>query len=84
LECEENQLTSLDLSKNTKLTYLICNWNQLTTLNISANVDLGYIELAFMPSLFKICIWTMPFPPAGVAIYTTDSPNVLFSTDCSK
>lgn len=33
-------LTSLDLSKNTKLKYLKCDVNQLTTLDLSANTNL--------------------------------------------
>ena len=35
LDCTANQLTSLDLSKNTALTELQCKENQLTSLNVS-------------------------------------------------
>ena len=35
LECSYNQLTSLDLSKNTALKYLYCSNNQLTSLDVS-------------------------------------------------
>lgn len=35
LSCEENQLTTLNLSNNTALKYLDCYSNQLTTLNVS-------------------------------------------------
>ena len=35
LQCYNNQLTSLDLSKNTALTYLKCDNNQLTSLDLS-------------------------------------------------
>ncbi len=35
LECDENRLTSLNISKNTKLTVLYCYYNQLKTLNVS-------------------------------------------------
>ncbi len=35
LNCEENQLTSLDLSNNTALEELWCNYNQLTSLDVS-------------------------------------------------
>ncbi|MBK6283911.1 MAG: hypothetical protein IPF54_15800 [Draconibacterium sp.] len=35
--CEQNQITSLDLSNNTKIEYLYCNNNQLTSLNIGSN-----------------------------------------------
>jgi len=37
-----------------------------------------------MPSLYKVCVWEMPFPPAGVEVDTSGSPNVYFTTDCSK
>ena len=35
LNCAENQLTSLDLSKNVALNYLSCQRNQLTSLDVS-------------------------------------------------
>ena len=35
LSCNGNQLTSLDLSNNTALTYLYCSYNQLTSINVS-------------------------------------------------
>lgn len=38
LYCSNNELTSLDLSKNTALTYLDCSYNQLTSLSVSATV----------------------------------------------
>ena len=37
LDCDNNQLTSLDVSKNTWLTRLYCFANQLTSLDISRN-----------------------------------------------
>ena len=37
LDCRGNQLTALDLSKNTALTSLICNNNKLTSLDLSNN-----------------------------------------------
>ena len=40
LHCEDNQLTSLDVSKNTVLKSLYCNSNQLTALDISKNTAL--------------------------------------------
>ena len=38
-----NQLTSLDLSKNTELTMLYCNGNQLTSLDLSKNTALKHL-----------------------------------------
>ena len=40
LYCGENQLSTLDLSKNTALTELSCYNNQLTTLDLSKNTAL--------------------------------------------
>ena len=40
LNCNSNQLTSLDLSRNTALTVLNCNSNQLTSLDLSKNTAL--------------------------------------------
>lgn len=44
LDCNENNLTSLDVSKNTKLTSLNCNENNLTSLDASKNTKLIYLE----------------------------------------
>ena len=40
LYCEGNQLTSLDLSRNTALTSLYCSSNRLTALDLSQNTAL--------------------------------------------
>ena len=40
LDCSGNQLTSLDVSKNTALTSLSCSGNQLTSLDVSKNTAL--------------------------------------------
>ena len=40
LQCYTNQLTSLDVSKNTELTALYCFNNQLTSLDVSKNTKL--------------------------------------------
>jgi len=34
--------------------------------------------------LEKVCVWTMPFPPEEIKVCTDGSPNVYFTTDCSK
>ena len=44
LYCYDNQLTSLDVSKNTALTYLDCYGNQLTSLDVSKNTALTYLD----------------------------------------
>ena len=44
LNCGCNQLTSLDVSKNTALTDLDCRSNQLTALDVSKNTALTYLD----------------------------------------
>ena len=44
LDCNGNQLTTLDVSNNTSLTTLWCNGNQLTTLDVSKNTALTYLD----------------------------------------
>ena len=44
LYCYENQLTSLDLSKNSALTELFCYNNQLTSLDVSKNTALTVLS----------------------------------------
>ena len=41
LKCKENELTSLDVSKNTKMTYLDCTTNGIAGLNLSHNTALA-------------------------------------------
>ena len=43
LNCKDNQLTSLDVSKNTTLKFLFCEGNQLTNLDVSKNIALAYL-----------------------------------------
>ncbi len=84
LRCSNIRLTELDVSNNINLVHLDCSWNQLTSLDISNNIELDYISVHDMSSLYKVCVWTMPFPPEGVDVSDLYSPNVYFTTDCSK
>ena len=45
MNCDNNQLTSLDVSKNTKLVTLICSKNALTSLNTSHNPLLKKLDI---------------------------------------
>ncbi len=93
LNCANNRLTSLDVSSNVGLADLDCSGNLLTKLDISNNRRLmtwlygdyqGCISIQNMPSLEKVCVWTMPFPPNGQAcVSTSGSPNVFFTTGCA-
>ena len=47
LNCAGNQLTSLDLSKNTELTLMMCANNQLTSLDLSKNTALTDVNCSF-------------------------------------
>ena len=47
LDCYGNQLTSLDVSKNTRLTSLCCSHNELTVLDVSKNILLTRLECSF-------------------------------------
>ncbi|MBR5633663.1 MAG: leucine-rich repeat domain-containing protein, partial [Prevotella sp.] len=44
LDCFDNKMTSLDVSKNTALTDLDCSNNQLTSLDVSKNTALEWLE----------------------------------------
>ncbi len=44
LYCNDNQLTSLDVSNNTALTRLNCNNNKIATLDVSNNTALTYLN----------------------------------------
>jgi uncharacterized protein (TIGR02145 family) len=43
LKCDNNKLSSLDLSSNTALTYLHCGNNKLSSLDVSASTGLIYL-----------------------------------------
>lgn len=46
LDCKNNNLTCLDVSKNTNLTVLYCEFNQLTSLDLSKNIALTKLDCA--------------------------------------
>ena len=46
LDCKYNNLTRLDVSKNTNLTVLYCESNQLTSLDLSKNTALTKLDCA--------------------------------------
>ncbi|MFC2125407.1 hypothetical protein ACFLU5_11410 [Bacteroidota bacterium] len=83
LACEGNHLTSLNISKNTVLEALDCGLNPISFLDISENELLKVLRIDNMSLLNKVCVWELPFPPAGVDLNKTDSPNVYFTTECS-
>jgi Leucine-rich repeat (LRR) protein len=84
LVCNNNLLNGLDLSANTGLSTMICCGNQLTHLDISQHKVLTKIGFDNMPMLTEVCVWTLPFPPSGVVVLREFSPNVVYTTHCSK
>lgn len=84
LVCNNNFLTKLDISKNKALTEMVSCGNQLTSLDISKNIALVKIGIDNMPTLYQVCVWTIPFPPSDVEVWSDFSPNVYFSTQCNK
>jgi Leucine-rich repeat (LRR) protein len=82
LDCGSNQITHLDVLNNNELQMLNCRSNPLTSLDISNNNKIWGLHIDDMLSLFKVCVWVMPFPPTGVELYIENSPNVYFTTDC--
>jgi len=94
LDCSQNKLTRPDLSHKTALGVINCRANLLTSLDLTNNtglIDLSDIPpynirlfINDMPPLNKLCVWVMLFPPTGLTIDTSGSPNVYFSTDCSR
>ena len=58
LDCKRNQLTKLDISKNTMLKALDCSWNQLQTLDVSNNASLAMLlcdnnQLSYLNTIFN-------------------------------
>ena len=54
LNCNYNALTTLDMSKNTKLKTLECRGNNLTTLEVSANTKLQTLDCGSTSSLGQL------------------------------
>ncbi len=56
LNCSGNQLTALDVSKNTKLQVLDCSDNRLTALDVSKNIALTVLSCNINHDLTKLDI----------------------------
>jgi carboxyl-terminal processing protease len=92
LNCSNNQLKSLDIANCRLLQNLNCSSNQFTNLDLVENSMLldslasqgVNLNLSGMPSLSKVCVWEMPFPPADKPgkVDLTGSPNIVFSDSC--
>jgi predicted GH43/DUF377 family glycosyl hydrolase len=82
LDCSNNQLAELDVSVCSTMHFLDCGGNSLHSLGLQNNINLEELRIYNNPDLHEVCVWTMPFPPVGVSIDTTGSPNVYFK-DCA-
>jgi Secretion system C-terminal sorting domain/LVIVD repeat len=78
LNCGTNQLTTLDISKNTTITFLNCEDNQLTTLDISKNIIL--INLACSSNQLS----TLDVSKNTILDFLSCSSNKLSNLDMSK
>jgi len=84
LICSDNQLLRVNLSNNTALHDLVSSSNQLIRLDVSMNSELEVLWIEDMPTLFEVCVCILPFPPPGFQLKVNGSPNVYFTTECSK
>jgi hypothetical protein len=49
----------------------------------SGNGNNTKLDLGYMRSLTEVCVWTTPFPPSGMEINISGSPNLYFTENCS-
>jgi uncharacterized repeat protein (TIGR02543 family) len=86
LDCSDNLLAGLDLSKNADLMILLCNDNKLKALDISNNPELRYLECRrnYMVSTGNVIGWqknglaidkTFFFDPQNPVITITAQPT---------
>ena len=87
LFCNNNQLTSLDVSQNTALTSLFCNYNQLTSLDVRNGNNNNF--LAFFafgnPNLYCINVDDDAFSTFNwiLSNYFVFDSDQYFSNNCS-
>ena len=71
-------LAMIDISNNKQLYEIHCDRQSITSLDLSVCTLLRRISLKANPYLEEVRVWTLPFPPDGVELDTTASPNVYF------
>ena len=86
LYCYNNELTSLDVTKNTALAILACYGNELTSLDLSENALLTGLSCDGNPSLSCIQVADEDAANNGEAPYTTwvKPPTAVYSEDCQS
>lgn len=78
LNCDDNKLTSLDISKNTKLIELMCDYNSITSLDVSKNTQLTILSV-MKNKLTSIDVTMLP-----QLKYLICEENALIRLDVSK
>lgn len=89
LDCGHNQLTSLDLSKNTALTELYCNYNQLTSLDVRNNTALEYLacyenQLIYLDVRNNTALWSLRCSDNQLTSLYLSNNTALRSLSCSN
>lgn len=79
---DNNFLSELNFFENTKLIVAYCYSNKLEYCIFTNCTSLTMINLEFMPTLETVCVWTTPFPPETVNVFTEGSPNITYTTSC--
>lgn len=78
LECQQNQISSLDVTQNKKLKHLKCFDTDITVLDISQNAELNYLE-CFRTKLTNLDVSNNP-----LLIYLYCGDNKITSLDVSN
>lgn len=82
LDFRGNQLSEIDLSNNEILEELDGCRNFISKIHLCCNSTLCRIQLSEMPSLQRVCVWTLPFPPEGVHMDISGESGITFAHDC--
>lgn len=71
-------LSSLDISNNLELEYLLIHGENFRNLDISSNTKLEWIFLIEMPENIEVSVWTDPFPPEGITLHMIQCGSLKF------
>ena len=88
LSCSGNQLTSLDLSNNSKLKHFLCTSNQLTALDVSKNtvlkdLDCSYNQLTVLDLSKNTVLWDLDCSTNQLTALDVSKNTVLESLNCN-
>ncbi|MBR6580724.1 MAG: hypothetical protein IKK66_05440 [Ruminococcus sp.] len=80
--CIDNQLTSLDVSNNTELTYLYCDYNSYEIPLTDGKFDLSTLPTGF--DLTKASEWTNGTVEGNILTVEDDTKAVSYKYDCGN